>query len=87
MEMSKVSRNLNWLDWVAFVLVIVGALNWGLVGFFNYNLVDAIFGTGSTVSAIIYALVGLSGLYVIYSLYKISQAAAAPAEERMGKVA
>jgi uncharacterized membrane protein YuzA (DUF378 family) len=77
------SRNLNWLDWVAFVLVIVGALNWGLVGFFNYNLVDAIFGTGSTVSAIIYAVVGLSGLYVIYSLYKISEAAATTAEERM----
>lgn len=81
------SRTLDWLDWVAFVLVIAGALNWGLVGLFTYNLVDAIFGAGSTITNVIYTIVGLSGLYIIYSLYKIGQAAEVPAEERMRKVA
>lgn len=48
------------------VLVIIGALNWGLIGFFNFDLVAAIFGGQESVwSRIIYALVGLSGLLVI----------------------
>ncbi len=82
------TRQLNALDWIAFVLVIVGALNWGLVGLFDFNLVDAIFGTGSVLSAIIYVVVGLSGLYVVYSLYKISQAAVVPtSSERIKRTA
>ncbi len=55
----------NFLDWFSLALVIVGAINWGLVGFFNWNVVDAVFGAGAIVSRIIYALVGLSGLYMI----------------------
>lgn len=51
------------LNVIALLLVVIGALNWGLVGFFSWNLVDAIFGDGSTVSRIIYAVVGLAGLY------------------------
>jgi uncharacterized membrane protein YuzA (DUF378 family) len=55
---------------VALALAIIGAINWGLVGFFNWNLVDAIFGGGSrestsTVSRVIYAIVGLAGLAAI----------------------
>lgn len=51
----------------ALILAIIGAVNWGLIGFFNWNLVDAIFGGGaqettSTLSRVIYAIVGLSGL-------------------------
>jgi uncharacterized protein len=49
----------------AVVLVIIGGLNWGLVGFFDWNLVDAIFGEGSALSRIIYAVVGLAALYMI----------------------
>lgn len=49
----------------AVVLVIIGGLNWGLVGFFDWNLVDAIFGEGSVLSRIIYAVVGLAALYMI----------------------
>ena len=45
---------------IAWLLVVIGALNWGLVGFFDFNLVDAIFGVMGTISRIIYALVGLS---------------------------
>ena len=54
---------------VAYVLIIIGALNWGLVGAFNFNLVDAIFGVRSTLSMLIYILVGLSGLVAIYDLF------------------
>ncbi|HMS22989.1 MAG TPA: DUF378 domain-containing protein [Candidatus Levybacteria bacterium] len=49
---------------VAFVLLIVGGLNWGLVGLFQFDLVAAIFGVGSLVSNIVYILVGLSAVYV-----------------------
>jgi len=58
-------KKMNWLDWVAFILVIVGALNWGLVGFFDWNLVTAIFGDMTTVSRVIYDLVGVGALYLI----------------------
>jgi uncharacterized membrane protein YuzA (DUF378 family) len=56
------------VDVVAYVLIIVGALNWGLVGFFNFNLVAWLFGEMSTISRIIYALVGLAGIYGIVAL-------------------
>ena len=52
----------------ALVLVIIGGLNWGLVGLFDYNLVDSLFGTGSALARVIYALVGLSALYVLVML-------------------
>jgi len=51
------------LDYIALILVIIGAVNWGLIGFFDFNLVRAIFGDMTLVSRIIYALVGISGLY------------------------
>jgi hypothetical protein len=60
--------DMNTMDWIAFVLVIIGGLNWGLA-VFNFNLVSAIFGTG-VLATIIYALVGLSALYLIYYLTK-----------------
>jgi uncharacterized membrane protein YuzA (DUF378 family) len=56
----------NPVDLIALILVIVGGLNWGLVGLFDFNLVSAIFGEGNTLSRIIYILVGLAGLYMIY---------------------
>lgn len=60
----------NALDWIALILVIIGGLNWGLIGLSDYNLVDAIFGTASVGSAIVYVLVGLAALYSIYYLFK-----------------
>ncbi len=48
---------------VALLLVIIGGLNWGLVGLFEYNLVDSLFGEGAALSRVIYALVGLAALY------------------------
>lgn len=56
------------LDYIALTLVIVGAVNWGLIGFFDLNLVAGLFGSMSAVSRVVYALVGLCGLYLI-SLY------------------
>jgi len=53
------------LDITALVLVIIGAINWGLIGFFRFDLVAALFGDMSTFSRIVYALVGLAGLYAI----------------------
>ncbi len=55
-----------YLNIVAMILVIIGAINWGLIGFFQFDLVAAIFGGQSAVvSRIIYALVGLAGLWCI----------------------
>lgn len=57
------------IDTIALVLIIIGAINWGLIGLFNFNLVDAIFGTMSWLSRIIYTLVGISGLWGIKLLF------------------
>ena len=57
------------LNGIALTLVIIGAINWLLVGLFKFNLVDAIFGTMSVISRIIYALVGISGLWAIKILF------------------
>lgn len=64
----------NGLAKVVLTIAIIGALNWGLIGFFNWNLVDAIFGGGareqtSAFSRVIYAIVGLAGLAAIPLLY------------------
>ncbi len=56
----------NTLDWIALVLVIVGGLNWGLVGLFNFNLVQEVLGTMPILRDTIYVLVGLSAAYMIY---------------------
>lgn len=53
------------LDCTALTIAIIGAVNWGLVGFFDFNLVAFLFGSMSWLSRIIYALVGLCGLYLI----------------------
>ena len=58
-------KKLGGLDWLALILVIVGGLNWGLVSLLNWNLVDTLFGTMSTLSQIVYGLVGLSAIYVL----------------------
>lgn len=59
---------------IAFVLAIVGAVVWGLIGIFDFNVVAAIFGAGAeaVVSRIIYTLVGVSGLWLIlyWAIYK-----------------
>ncbi|MDD3240126.1 MAG: DUF378 domain-containing protein [Lachnospira sp.] len=58
----------NGIDYTALTIVIIGAINWGLIGFFNFNLVSFIFGSSVLVCRIIYAIVGICGLYLL-SLY------------------
>lgn len=55
----------NVFDYIVLTLVIVGAVNWGLIGFFHFDLVNVIFGNMTLISRIVYALVGLGGLYMI----------------------
>ena len=65
METITRSRPLTSLDWVALVLAVIGAINWGLVGLFQFDLVAAIFGQATAISRIIYVLVALGGVYVL----------------------
>ena len=59
------------LDRIALILTIIGALNWGLIGLFQFDLVASIFGGMSAVfSRIIYALVGLAGIWGITMLFR-----------------
>lgn len=53
------------VSWIATLLMVIGAINWGLVGLFDWNLVEAIFGSWPAVEMIIYVLVGLSGIWGI----------------------
>lgn len=55
---------LNAVDWVALILLVVGGLNWGLVGLFDFDLVAAIFGNMTALSRVIYAVVGICAVYV-----------------------
>ncbi len=57
------------IDKIALVLVIIGAINWGLIGLFNFNLVETIFEDMTIISRIIYTLVGISGLWAIKLLF------------------
>ncbi len=55
------------LDIIVTTLLIIGALNWGLVGFFGFNLVGTLFGEATAVTRLVYAVVGLCGLYEAFS--------------------
>jgi uncharacterized membrane protein YuzA (DUF378 family) len=66
------TSGLNAIDWVAMVLLIVGGLDWGLIGLFGFNLVAAIFGEMTVASRIVYALVGLSALWSIYTSTRLA---------------
>lgn len=61
------------LDCTALTIAIIGAINWGLIGFFRFNLVAFLFGDMSWLSRIIYALVGLCGLYLISFYMRLSE--------------
>ena len=60
------------LDYTALVIALIGAVNWGLIGFFQFNLVTFLFGDMVWVTRIIYALVGICGLY-LFTLFGIIQ--------------
>lgn len=59
------------IDNISLVLVIIGAINWGSIGFFGYDIVGSLFGgQGSLVARIIFAIVGIAGLWAIGMLFK-----------------
>lgn len=61
---------------IGLALVIIGGINWGLVGFFDYNLVDGIFGAGSVVARVVYSVVGLAAVWTLVAwIVKVSNAA------------
>ena len=66
---------MKWLDNTALVIVIIGAVNWLLVGIFQFDLVAFLFGNLSWLSRIIYTLVGLCGLYLISFFSRIGNSA------------
>lgn len=53
------------VDYIALIFVIIGAINWGLIGFFGFDLVKMIFGDMSFISRVIYSVVGIAGLYAL----------------------
>ncbi len=55
----------KWLDYTLLTVAIIGAVNWGLIGFFRFDLVALLFGSMSVFSRIIYGIVGVAGLYLI----------------------
>ena len=57
------------IDKIALVLVIIGALNWGLIGLFKFNLVEAKFGNMTLLARVVYSLVGISGVWAIKLLF------------------
>lgn len=61
----------NWLDITALILIIIGAVNWGLIGFFRFDLIACIFGQLSAISRIIYAIVGIAGIYSLILFWKL----------------
>ena len=63
-NLANSRTGLSALTWAAVILSIVGAINWGLVGLFGFDLVAAIFGGMSVLSRIVYVLVGIAGVYL-----------------------
>lgn len=66
-------KSLTVIDWVALVLVIIGGLNWGLVGLFQFNLVDRIFSFAPIIVNIIYILVGIASIYLVIIAAKLQK--------------
>lgn len=63
---------LSIIDWIAVILVIVGGVNWGLVGLFNLDLVSEVFGGESGFDTVIYVVISLASLWMIYTVSKMA---------------
>ncbi len=61
---------MNILRTIAYVLVLIGAINWGLVGVMDFDLVALIFGEMTLMSRIVYSIVGISGIILLLTTYK-----------------
>ena len=65
------------LDWIAFIVVVIGAVNWGLVGTLDFDLVAFLFGALPLLGRIVYVVVGLAGIYLLYAVAKPESGSAA----------
>lgn len=61
----------NWLDVVCLILIIIGAVNWGFIGFFNLDFISLIFGNMSMITRIIFVVVGIAGIYSLVLFWKL----------------
>jgi len=64
---------MNILKTIAYVLTIIGAINWGLIGLFGFNLVAAIFGDMTVLARIVYTLVGISAVFTAFTMHDCEQ--------------
>lgn len=61
----------NWLDILSLILIIIGGINWGLVGFFKFDLVSFLLGDMSIFSRIVFAVVGIAAIYSLVLFWKL----------------
>jgi len=61
----------NWLDVISLILIIIGGINWGLVGFFGVDVIGMMFGDSSAVTRTIFVLVGLAAIYSLVLFWKL----------------
>jgi len=71
----------NFLDWIAIILIIIGAINWGLVGLFSFNIVMFLFSGLPLLEHLIYIIIGLAGIYKLFTLGKCCRAPCPPKDE------
>lgn len=64
---------MKWIDYITLTLTIIGAIVWGLIGLFQFNLVAFLFGASSWFTRLIYILVGISGVYLLTMYGRIRQ--------------
>lgn len=72
-SLEKSSTHWNAIDWLAMVLMVIGGVNWGLVGTMGLDLVALLLGDMSLASRVVYALVGLAGVYGLVVLVKMAR--------------
>ena len=69
---QSMARRMGAFDWLAMVLMVVGGINWGLVGLMNIDLVATVFGDSTTAARVVYAVIGLAALYSVYTLSRMA---------------
>ena len=74
------------MDATALTISIIGAINWGLIGFFNFNLVSFLFGSMTWLSRIIYAIVGICGIYLLSFYTRTGKESPVPQTDTRGRV-
>lgn len=71
-KISKTGNQMKAAEWIPMLLLAVGGLNWGLIGLINFNLVSFLFGEMTTLTRLVYVVVGLCALYSLYLSSRIS---------------